>query len=346
MAPSRAPVLEMLWEACDPGDTLAGRFGFSDAESAGRWIADTLDEHWGVRVDSCERIVMSSANALAWVGTPSGRLLAKWSVRPDRFPLAAIARITRWLDGRGLPVSAPVPARDGRLQVETGQVSMGLQRVITGELLDHADPAQVWAAGALLARLQQALAACPHPEPDAASTYSVPAEPLPARIIGWLDTYAGQGPAEVRDTLRGLVAAAPADPLPRQLLHCDFRAANVLCAGTGIVAVLDFEEARQDHRVVEAARSAVLLGTRYHDWGPVPVTVHERFRAGYEAVLPLNPVQAAWWDIVVLWQTLTFVPAGADPTGWGASALSLLDRMPRPLDDRFQTHETAEPGNK
>ncbi|MEU1395054.1 phosphotransferase [Micromonospora zamorensis] len=327
MAESHAPVLEMLWEAHDAGDTLDRRFGFSDGESAARWVADTLDEHWGVRVDSCERIVMSGGNALAWVGTPAGRLLAKWSVVPDRFPrLAAIARLTKWLDGQGLPVSAPVPARDGRLQVEPGQVSMGLQRVIAGELLDTADPAQVRAAGVLLARLQEALAACPYPDPDPASTYSVPAKPLAARVIGWLDTCAEHLPAAVRDALCGLVAAAPADPLPRQLLHSDFRAANILCVGTEIVAVLDFEEARQDHRVVEAARSAVLLGTRYHDWGPVPVAVQAQFRAGFESVRRLSPVESAWWDIVVLWQTLTFVPPGADPANWGASALSQLNK--------------------
>src|SRR4051794_39488334 len=98
------PVLEMLWETQDPGRTLDERFGFRDGPAAGRWVADTLDKHWGVRVDSCRRIVMSDGNALAWVGTPSGRLLAKWSVRPERFPrLARTAHLTSWLDGRGLP---------------------------------------------------------------------------------------------------------------------------------------------------------------------------------------------------------------------------------------------------
>src|SRR5438309_970768 len=118
MTESQAPVLEMLWEADDPNDTLDGRFGFRDAEAAGRWVAATLDGHWGVRIDACERIVMSYTNALAWVGTPSGRLLAKWSIARPLFPrLAEAARLTHWLDGRGLPVSAPVPALDGRLQV-------------------------------------------------------------------------------------------------------------------------------------------------------------------------------------------------------------------------------------
>ena len=55
MAESRAPVLEMLWEAQDPHEALDGRFGFSSGEAAGRWVAATLDELWGVRIGSCDR---------------------------------------------------------------------------------------------------------------------------------------------------------------------------------------------------------------------------------------------------------------------------------------------------
>jgi hypothetical protein len=61
MIESQAPVVEMLWEAHDPRHALDGRFGFSDEESAGRWVAAMLDEHWGVRIDSCERIVRSAS---------------------------------------------------------------------------------------------------------------------------------------------------------------------------------------------------------------------------------------------------------------------------------------------
>src|SRR5688572_21036962 len=136
-------MLEMLWEAHDPRRALRGRFGFGDEASAARWVAATLNEHWGVRV-RCERIVISDHNALAWVETRSGRLLAKWSVVRERFPhLAEMARLTRWLDDRGLPVSAPVPALDGRLQIEVDGASMCLQHEIVGDLLDTADRDQV-----------------------------------------------------------------------------------------------------------------------------------------------------------------------------------------------------------
>jgi homoserine kinase type II len=325
MVESQAPVLEMLWEAEDPRDALDGRFGFSDEELAGRWVAAMLDEHWGVRIDSCERIVMSGGNALAWVGAPSGRLLAKWSVVPERFPrLAATARLTSWLHGRGLPVSAPVPARDGRLQVEVDRVSMGLQREIVGDLLDTADLNQVRAAGAVLARLQDALAA--YPDADQIPELAVSAKPLTARVTDWLDSRAEHLPVAARDTLRGLVAGAPPGRLPRQLVHFDFRSANILCARGEVAAILDFEEARYDHRLVELARSAVVLGTRYHNWGPVSAEVRTAFLTGYASVRPLTPAEAAWLDIVLRWQGLTMVPPGDDPTGWGPSALSQLTR--------------------
>jgi homoserine kinase type II len=322
---AQAPVLEMLWEAHDPHQALSGRFGFGDSRAAGRWVAAMLDEHWGVAVDFCERIVISDGNALAWVGTPTGRLLAKWSVVPERFPrLAEVARLTRWLDKRGLPVSAPVPTRDGRLHTEVDGVSMGLQRVIDGALLDIDDPGQVRAAGAVLARLQDALAA--YPQADHTPALAGPAEPLTQRVTGWLDTHAAHLPAAARDALRRLVADAPPDTLPRQLVHFDFRSANILCASVEITAVIDFEETRHEHRLVEVGRAAILLGTRYHHWRPTPAQVRTQFLAGYQAVHPLTPAETAWLDILLLWQALAMVPPGDDPTGWGPSALSQLPR--------------------
>jgi homoserine kinase type II len=41
-------------------------------------------------------------------------------------------------------------------------------------------------------------------------------------------------------------------------------------------------------------------------------------------VRPLTPIEAEWWDVVLLWQALAMVPPGDDPTGWGRSALSYL----------------------
>ena len=259
-ADAGAPAVEMLWEAHDPHRALAGRFGFGDGESAGRWVAATLNEHWGVRVHSCERIVISDRNALAWIATSSGRMLAKWSVMLERFPrLMEMARLTRWLDGQGLPVSAPVRSRAGRLQVEVDGVSMCLQREIEGDLLDTADADQVSAAGAVLARLQDALAA--YPDADRVAVQAAPSASLTQRVTDWLDSDVEHVPATARDTLRRLIADAPP---------------NILCAG---------------------------------------------FLAGYQSVRRLTPIEAGWWDVLVLWYALAMVPSGGDPTGWRPSAL-------------------------
>lgn len=323
MVESHVPVLEMLWEAHDPDDAIDGRFGFSDGESAGHWVAAMLEAHWGVRIHACERIVMSDHNALGWVSTPSGRMVAKWSIVRERFPrLSEMARLTSWLDDQGLPVSASVPAMDGRLQVEVDGVSMGLQHEIRGDLLDTTDPRQVRAAGAVLAGLHEKLAA--YPDIDRVAALVGPPEPLTARVTDWLDSGAEHVPATARDTLRRLIAGAPADHPPMQIVHGDFRSANVLCAGAEVAAVIDFEEVRFDHGVVELARSAVMLGTRFRDWGPVSTEVRAEFLSGYQSERELTPAEAGWWDALVLWHALALVPPGSDPTGWGPSALSHL----------------------
>lgn len=321
MSASQPPTVEMLWEEHEPQHVLLRRFGFEDAVAAGRWVATTVHGHWGIRVDSCERIVLSDANALAWLATSSGHLLAKWSVAPARTPLLAeVARLTQWLHLRGLPVSPPLRSSDGRLQVEGEGISMSLQHVIRGELLDVADPDQVRAAGVVLARLHHALADYPGTD-QIVPPYTRPG-PLAARITGWLGSTGDHVPEAGRRTLRRLVADAPADPLPIQLVHGDFRSSNVLCHGSSVAAVIDFEDVRLDHCLDEIARSAVMLGTRFRDWGPVSAEVRTTFLAGYESVRPLTPVEKSWWDILVLRYALTLVPPGDDPTGWGQSALS------------------------
>ena len=330
------PTLEMLWETHDPHGVLEERFGFAGAVAAGSWVAATVHKHWGIRVDSCERIVISDRNALAWVTTPSGQLLAKWSVAPARFPrLSQIAQLTHWLDGNGLPVSAPVPSLDGRLQVEVEEVSMCLQRVIQGDLLDVGDPHQVRAAGAILARLHHALAG--YPGTDQIVAPEGRPEQLAARVTGWLGSAGQHVPEAGRNTLRMLVADAPADLLPTHLVHGDFRSSNVLCTGPKIAAVIDFEEARLDHCIVEVARSAVMLGTRFRDWGPVSAEVRATFLSGYRSVRQLTLVEESWWDVLVLWYALALVPPGDDPTGWGSSALSHLAELATSYDSNHPT---------
>jgi homoserine kinase type II len=235
------PLLSMLWESIDPTQALSQRFGFADPVSAVGWISDALSDTWAIAVDDCDRLVISDGNLLAWITTNDRRLIAKWSVVPRLFQrLADTATLTMWLHaGRGIPVAAPIPARDGRLRVELNNVSIGVFPVIDGELLDVGDPAQVTEAGQMLATLHDAMAA------------------YPQRIDG--------GPSSRHE----------------QLVHNDFRSANILHDGTNITAILDFEEVTYHTRLADLGKAAVLLGTRYRNWGPTSQLVREAFVAAY-----------------------------------------------------------------
>jgi hypothetical protein len=67
-------------------------------------------------LSSCERLVISSGNIVAWMIVGERRMIAKWSAsRPVFARLEPIARLTHWLDEREAPVSAPRPTLDGWL---------------------------------------------------------------------------------------------------------------------------------------------------------------------------------------------------------------------------------------
>lgn len=322
------PTVHMLWEDDDPSLILTERFGLADASATQRWVRDALAEHWGIRAESCRRIVMSDRNALAWVATDRGPLVVKWSVDPARWSrLGALAELTAWLGGAGSPVSAPIPSTSGSLQVTGSRASIGVQHEVSGDLLDVDDPTQVRAAGAALARLHRDLRG--YPAASAVPGMSKPG-PLYDQVLSWLDTAGERVPHHAASVLRDLVESRPERDLPVQLVHGDVRSANILMQGTAVAAFLDLEEARMDHPIAELARSAVMLGTRYRQWGPVSPAVREQFREGYLAEGTMGEAEASWWEPLVLWFSLALVPPGSDPTGWGAAAQAVVDSAAGP----------------
>ena len=318
---SDAPAVEMLWEAAPPHDVLRERFGFDDARAVSAWITQTVRNHWGIDSASCTRIVMSDRNVLAWLSSPSGSLVAKWSIAREAFArLEAISRTISALADDDIPVSAPIPALDGRRQLEVDGVCLALQHELPGQILDVNDPVQVRTAGAVLGQLHRALAQEPVGG-ELAPSGAVPR--LSERMRTWLDGDRAHLPPPAIETLRDALPDHD-DARPVQLLHGDFRSTNILWSEGRVSAVLDFDEARVDDRLDELARSAVLLGTRFTQWEPVTAATREEFLRGYVSTNPLTDAETRWWRILVLWYSLAMVPASGTSSSWSRAAAEEL----------------------
>ncbi|MDN6400922.1 MAG: phosphotransferase, partial [Brachybacterium sp.] len=166
-------------------------------------------------------------------------------------------------------------------------LSLAVLPEVAGNWLDGADLGAVHAAGAGLATLHEALhdvAEDARSDSAAAALTTTAPRPLPERVSGWL---AGRDPGrapEASTRLAELLTALPAPSDAPQLIHGDFRAANLLVRDAQIAAVLDFDDVRTDHRVADLAQAGTYLVTLFRHWGPTPAPARAALRAGYEAV--------------------------------------------------------------
>ena len=250
------PTVAMLWESTDPHQALTKRFGFPNASNAVEWIAEVFEKHWALSLTHCERLVISDHNVLAWIEVAGRCLIMKWSAFPHRFArLTEAARVVAWLDTTELPVAAPIPTTDGDLLVEISNDSKGKVR----------------------SRLQL---------------------PRSRFLMGVLPVVSGellsvQDPGHVEDAGRMLATLHEALDVytectggrvhrrGTQLVHNDFRSANLLHDGDKIHAVLDFEEIKHDTRAADLGKSAVLLATQYRDWSPTSKDVRAAYVDAY-----------------------------------------------------------------
>ncbi|SDD09035.1 phosphotransferase enzyme family protein [Auraticoccus monumenti] len=312
--------VSMLWEPVEAGAALRERFGFGGLAEVSAWLAEVLRGTWAITAEDADRLVISDQNAVVWVASDRGPLVVKWSRAPERFArLDVSAELLGVLAGRGVPVAAPVPSVDGRARVVLdgphGPLSVTVLPELAGDWLDVTDLAAVRSAGACLARLHEAL----RDQTGTRLAQDPAVEGLRSRVERWSATgdrgLAPDASRRLGDALAGLTEPHEAP----QLVHNDFRAANLLVLHSEVVAVLDFDEMVVDHPVVDLAHSAVYLATRFTGWGPTPLPARKAFRAGYESVRPLGPVEARWYEVLVLWQSIAAVPVGEDPTGWAGA---------------------------
>lgn len=297
----------MLWESTDPLAALTKRFRFASSADAIQWLIDTMSHTYGVEVKAVDRLVISSYNLLAWLTTSDGPLIAKCSalvVTQQR--LAQVAELMHRLQQARIPVSAPIRTQTGEFQVIVDHLSVGVQRLIPGTLLDPVRQEQAHAAGVMLAQIHHAFAAYPRAM-DFASPLPVPS--LPTLITDWakkkMDKQTDPALIAAIETLLKQVSTLDGMTLTTQLVHSDYRAANILWDKGRISAVLDFEELGWGYRVNDLAWAAVHLGTCYHNWGPVLDETQETFLNSYQASQPLTAVEQRWLPSLLTWHSIS-----------------------------------------
>jgi homoserine kinase type II len=335
--------LSMLWETHDPGLALADRFGFRDRAHVRAWLADTLAEVWGLDIGECDRLVISDHNAIAWATSAGhGPLVIKWSMEAGLFDrLHATTTVLSRLAEAGAPVASPVPSREGAVRVVVAgprcRLSLAVLPEVSGQWLDTSDLAAVEAAGRALADLHGRLGELSEVPPSLRqrrgrrdrTVSSAEGADLKDRIAAWLGRGGDRLAPEAAATLRSLVEAAPAFEDAPQLIHRDFRSANILVDGSAIAAILDFDEMTLDHRILDLARSSVYLGTRFRNWAPTERSAQIALMDGYESVRALSDAEAAWWPVLLLWQSIAAVGAQDPAAGWAEAADALARESAR-----------------
>jgi Ser/Thr protein kinase RdoA (MazF antagonist) len=312
----------MLWETVDPHTALPQRFGFADATAAAEHLTVAIADHWGLHV-TCERLVMSDQNLLAWVHAGIRSFVVKACAAEAQFArLAGIAEVVALVGGQGLPVAAPVPALNGAHRVVVAgpvPVSVFVMPLIAGTPLDPADDAALRATGAALARLHRVLAEIdvelPGPVPHAVLGAAAPrpVRALPDDAPG--RTRAPRAIARLDSLLGGLAELGAATTL----VHGDVRGANVLIADGGAAVLLDHDSMGLGHRVLDLARGAATIATQFRSWDPPPPGARQHVLDGYREVAALSSLEEQWLRAALLAESLRQIPAGDDPAGWAVA---------------------------
>jgi len=246
--------------------------------------------------------------------------VVKWSCAETHFAaLAASARLLGDLGRRRLPVAAPISALTGqdRITVEgpTGPLSIAVQPELIGDWLDVTDDSAVRAAGACLAQLHQELPAYTDDRLPTTPRVEVSRQAIERWLTG---QDRGLAPAASSRLSQLLLELPDIDHEP-QLVHNDYRAANILTSGSTVVGVLDFDELAVGQPVGDLAYASVYLSTLFTNWRPTPSAVQQQLRAGYESVRSLTLAEGLWYEVLVLWLAIQAIPGKVDPYGWAVA---------------------------
>lgn len=220
-----------------------------------------------------------------------------------------------------------------------------IQEYIAGDDFDADRPAQAASAGALLARYHQAVHGFPAPSPAVDPRYTPLlirglTEPLLERdmmgdlheILAWYDFQAAACSRQLPDL--GYAA------LPQLVIHGDMHADNLRFCDDQAVALLDFDQAAWDARIVDLADALVAFATAPQpiaEWqwgvfaGPLDVERSHCLLAGYQSIDPLSPAERHALPVLlrVLWMRGALGRVAATPEGAPDYHLAVLGQGQR-----------------
>ena len=223
-------------------------------------------------------------NTTLGVRTGAGRyVLKRYAVPHGAAGLRYQHDLLTWLQGRGLSfaVPAPVATAAGATWLHDGAGYCVLLPLLAGGRPDYRNAAHMESVGAALGELHRALRGyptaphpglsrvviwppfnprIPHPEALTPADLGWPASRSAADLCSWWRV-------EYRATSRFIRDSYPL--LPRQVIHGDFAPSNTLCHRNRVSAILDFEFALPEIRVLDVAsglKYSMRIWERDHPW--------------------------------------------------------------------------------
>ena len=260
-------------------------------------------------------------NMTLGVRTGAGRyVLKRYAVPHGAVGLRYQHDLLTWLQDRGLSFSLPAPVATaaGATWLHDGAGYGALLPLLAGERPDYRNPAHLESVGAALGELHRALRAystAPRPGlPGFGNLAAVhPRIPHPEALtpadLGWrphpsLADLCAWWRAEYRETSRFIRDTCPL--LPRQVIHGDFAPSNTLCHRDRVSAILDFEFALPEIRVLDVA-SGLKYGMRIWERED-PWINGVGFSRGYARFVTLTEREiSALVDVTILRDTVSVI---------------------------------------
>ena len=260
-------------------------------------------------------------NTTTGVRTGAGKyVLKRYAVPHPPAGLRYEHDLLTWLARRGLSFAlpAPIPSATGATYLHDGAGYRAVLPMVPGRRPDHHNPIHLQPVGAALGELHRALREYPTTArpgmPAFADLRAIhPLIPDPGALtpahLGWtfspaLEKLCSWWRSEYRRTSRFLRDTYI--QLPQQVIHGDFAPSNTLCHENRISAVLDFEFAGADARVMDVA-SGLKYSMRV--WENADPWIHgAHFCRGYARLVTLTEREiVALVDTTILRDTVSVI---------------------------------------